>query len=236
MLKVTQSGNPSRWPGFEAGLFSVQDFAAKAVCRLTEHLHPKKVLDLCAAPGGKSSYFAECFGPETRVLAIELQSHRLKLLQNTKDRLALSNLEIKQADTTEISTLPEEQFELVVLDPPCSALGTLQKHPEIKLRPRPEVERLAQLQAQMLEVAAKLTAPGGALLYSVCTLTEDEGPEQIKHFLQIHPEFSIAEQQGISAWLEKIALNPQTRRAEVQIWPHLHGGDGFYACLLSKEY
>jgi 16S rRNA (cytosine967-C5)-methyltransferase len=176
----------SALPGYEAGAWWVQDAAAALPARLLGNVAGKRVADLCAAPGGKTAGLA---ASGAKVAAVDLSANRLKRLASNLSRLGLE-AELVAADL--LSWEPAGKFDAVLLDAPCSATGTIRRHPDVQWLKRPDdVAALSVLQARMLDRAADLVSPGGTLVYCTCSLEPEEGEAQIAPFLARHPEFAL---------------------------------------------
>ena len=218
--------------GHEQGLFQAQDEAAQLVSLYTAPPQGASVLDACAAPGGKACHLAELGAGS--VLAVDLQARKARSIEETARRLGLGEVRALAADAT--FPLPDEgPFDVALVDAPCSGLGTLRRHPEVKLRRTPDdVDRLAALQARLLAQVSHAVKPGGLLVYAVCTLTPEECDEQVDRFLSAHPEFHP--ERPPPGWALPAAdadcLDPQGR---LRIFPHRTGTDGFFAVRLRKE-
>jgi 16S rRNA (cytosine967-C5)-methyltransferase len=160
-------------PGYAAGAFTPQSRASQLVARALGPLPGERVLDLCAAPGGKTTHLAALMEGTGEVVAVERNPQRARALQATAARLQAANVTVVTADANDYDGAG--RFDRVLLDPPCSGLGTLRSHPDLRWRTRPEaVERLAAEQDILLASARRALAPGGALVYSVCTLSPRE--------------------------------------------------------------
>jgi 16S rRNA (cytosine967-C5)-methyltransferase len=160
-------------PGYAAGAFTPQSRASQLVARAVGPAPGERVLDLCAAPGGKTTHLAALMEGAGEVVAVERNPQRARALQATAERLRAANVTVVTADATDYDGAG--RFDRVLLDPPCSGLGTLQSHPDLRWRTSPEaVERLAGEQDVLLASARRALAPGGALVYSVCTLSPRE--------------------------------------------------------------
>jgi 16S rRNA (cytosine967-C5)-methyltransferase len=160
-------------PGFAAGAFHPQGRASQAVARTVAPRPGERVLDLCAAPGGKTTHLAALMGGEGEVVAVERHAGRAEALERTCARLRAGNVRVVRADARAFRD--ERRFDRVLLDPPCSGLGTLRGHPDLRWRVTPEdLPRLAALQDELLEAARANLRPGGTLVFSVCTLSPPE--------------------------------------------------------------
>ncbi len=213
--------------GHEEGLFQAQDEAAQLVSIYCAPSPGARVLDACAAPGGKACHLAETAGS---VLAVDLHARKAKNIAEAAARLGLQNVTSLAADAAlPIPGAAEESFDLVLLDAPCSGLGTLRRHPEVKLRRTPEdVDRLASLQARLLASVQRYVKPGGLLVYALCTLTPEECDEQVDRFVKSHSHFRI---DPPPAGFPPGCLDG---RGFMRTLPHRTGTDGFFAARLRK--
>jgi 16S rRNA (cytosine967-C5)-methyltransferase len=218
------AGNPLRSPLFAAGHFTVQDAASQALPLL---LPPGETLvDLAAAPGGKS-FSAVLHGRARRAVALDRSVPRLNLLRENRVRLGIFEV-LPAAGDVLAAPLPPRGFERVLFDAPCSGTGTLRKNPEIRYRVTPEsIARLARAQEEGLVAAADLLAPGGFLLYSTCSLEEEENEAAVEHVLARRPEIEPA---AIAVSGE---LAPCVSGNRFQILP-ASANDGFTAHLLRR--
>lgn len=243
-LATRAGGSVRDWPGFGEGEFSVQDFGAQLVGELTaDAVHTSgaaHILDVCAAPGGKTTQLAEALDGAQRVLAVDVHPGRVRLIDSGVARLGLdAAVQTAAVDATNAQGLRQLVRDAtaracvgtVLLDAPCSGLGTLRRHPELRHRSAASIDALVALQDQLLDVAAALCAPGGRLVYAVCTVTRAEGPERVRSFLARHPEFECAA--PTAAALQPF-LTPLDSGRALQVWPHRHGTDGFFAVTLRK--
>jgi len=225
-LKLRGHPSPFKGESFRDGWWRAQDEGSQLVVQLLAPKPGESIWDTCAAPGGKSRYIARLIGGEGRILASDLKSSRVRSL---KAGLSGSGVEVRRHDA---SKPQEERFDAVLIDAPCSGLGTLRRHPEIKWRRRPhEIQDAALRQRQILEASCVSVKPGGRLIYSVCTETPEEGSGLIKGFLERHPEFGLEApepREGIdwSTLLEGGCL--RTR-------PERHDADGFFAARLRRS-
>ncbi len=223
-LRTLRRGDLADWPGFAEGRWWVQDAAAALPARLLAVQPGESVLDLCAAPGGKTLQLAAAGG---RVTALDRSAARLKRLSANLSRIGLS-AEIVAA---EAATWDDPRtFDAVLLDAPCSATGTFRRHPDVLWAAKPgDIGKLAALQARMLDAAAERVRPGGRLIYCVCSLEREEGEDQAGGFLKRHPEFTI---QPIAPGEGVAAVEASTADGTVRLHPGLAqpagGVDGFF--------
>ncbi|MGH2867958.1 MAG: 16S rRNA (cytosine(967)-C(5))-methyltransferase RsmB [Solirubrobacteraceae bacterium] len=191
----------------------------------------QRVLDLCAAPGAKTSHLAALMEGDGEVVAVERHSGRAQALVQTAARMGASGVRVVTADATDAASADAwsagGSFDAVLVDPPCSGLGTLQSRPDLRWRTSPErIADLTQVQARVLHAGAQATAPGGALVYSVCTISRAEGEETIAAFLAEHSEF---EPEDLSALLPVASEGPFLRTM-----PDRDRTDGFFIARLRR--
>lgn len=215
-------------PGFEQGDVSVQDCAAQLAAELLDVQPGQRVLDICAAPGGKTAHILETQPQLQELLAVDVDAGRLQRVHENLHRLRL-NAQLLAADAAHPETWWDGRpFQRILLDAPCSALGVIRRHPDIKLLRRPEdIAQLAALQRSILDAAWTLLAPGGRLLYATCSVLKQENENQIAAFLTRHAD---ADEEPIrAAWgIER----PYGR----QILPgNADDTDGFYYARLRKR-
>ena len=177
-------------PAWRTGAFLPQSRAAMHVSRVLDPQPGERVLDLCAAPGGKSTHLAALMQGEGEVVAVERNTRRAGALTRTAQRLHASNVRVEVVDAAE--ERPEGAvFDRVLVDPPCSGLGTLQARADLRWRVTPkDVHEMTRTQASILAAGASAVRPGGVLVYSTCTISPTENEQQIAAFLNVHPNFS----------------------------------------------
>ncbi|MEP6863585.1 MAG: 16S rRNA (cytosine(967)-C(5))-methyltransferase RsmB [Deltaproteobacteria bacterium] len=182
---IDNLGDPSRSPSFTAGLWTVQDPGAQLVAHFAAPRAGMAILDACAGVGGKSTHLAELSDDAARIDAADRSDTKLGLLAATAQRLGSSSIRPVVCDLTDPRAALGTAYDLIVLDAPCSGLGVLRRHPDAKWRLiADDVPRLAGVQRELLDAVAPRLAPGGALIYSVCTFTRAEGPDQARGFAQ----------------------------------------------------
>jgi 16S rRNA (cytosine967-C5)-methyltransferase len=180
-------------PAWGAGAFLAQSRAAMRVARVLDPHPGERVLDLCAAPGGKSTHLAALMGGEGEVVAVERNARRAGMLARTAQRLHAANVRVEVADAA-LERPEGAAFDRVLVDPPCSGLGTLQARADLRWRVEPEhVREMVHTQAAILAAGAAAVRPGGVLVYSTCTISETENESQIAAFLDAHRDFSGGE-------------------------------------------
>ncbi len=225
-ITLEQAVNVEQLPGFAAGAVSVQDGAAQLAAALLDPRPGQRVLDACAAPGGKTAAILER-QPDLKVLALDVDPARLQRVQDTLKRLRLT-AELLAADASQPATWAQGRaFERILIDAPCSGLGVIRRHPDIKLLRRPEdLDALAELQAKILDALWPLLAPGGVLLYATCSVLRQENEAQIAAFLHRHAD--AAEITLTADW-------GQARPHGRQILTGWENMDGFYYAKIGKS-
>lgn len=234
-MRLSEHGRVEDLPGYHDGQWWVQDAAAALPARLFGDVAGKRVADLCAAPGGKT---AELAAAGARVTAVDISQRRLKRVTENLKRLKLeASLVVADAATWS----PVDTFDAVLLDAPCTATGTIRRHPDIlHLKREDDIAALADIQAKLLNNSANLVRPGGTLVYCVCSLEPEEGVEQVARFLAARPDFTrraIAPGEGeiVAAW---ISADGDLRTLPTHLAlekPELSGMDGFYAARLVRQ-
>jgi len=235
-VRLKSKGRIDALDGFAAGEWWVQDAAAAIPARLLGDVAGKRVADLCAAPGGKTAMLA-AMGAE--VTALDTSARRLKILQANLVRLKL-HAEIITADAT--TWVAPDLFDAVLLDAPCLATGTIRRHPDLPYLKRPsDLKSLVELQARLLDSAARLLKPGGMLVYCTCSLEPEEGPMQIAQLLARRPELTLS---PITSGVYGLSPDWLTEEGYLRTLPfhlpmepaELSGLDGFFAARVVKGH
>jgi 16S rRNA (cytosine967-C5)-methyltransferase len=181
---------PDLLPGFAKGYFTIQDLTAQRTAALVGAARGEQVLDLCAAPGGKTTQLADAVGPDGRVAAVDLDPRRLDRVRENLERLHLDNVSLQAGDGSEVSL--GTQFDAALVDVPCSNTGVLGRRPEVRWRVTPEIlPELTALQLRLLVNAAEHLAAHGRLVYSTCSLLAEENEQVVAAFLDQHPEWRL---------------------------------------------
>lgn len=224
----SNSGAIQNLPGYAEGWWIVQDSSAQLVSYLVDPQPGEIVADACAAPGGKTLHLAELMQDQGTVWAIDKTASRLKKLQQNIDRLGVTSIQILTSDSRDVPDL-KGKCDRVLVDAPCSGLGTLNRHADARWRQTPEsATELAQLQQEILTEAASWLKPQGVLVYSTCTLNPLENESVIETFLSQHPNWAIEHPTQPAL----IALTSQ--QGWIKVLPHCHNMDGFFMVRLKQ--
>jgi 16S rRNA (cytosine967-C5)-methyltransferase len=210
------------------GQVYVQDEASQLVAEALAARPGERVLDLCAAPGSKTTHVADLTQDSGTIVAADLHEHRLRTVVSSSQLQRLNSIHCAALDGLGPLPFPESTFDRVLVDAPCSGTGTLRRNPEIRWRISPaDIEDLSRRQKQLLFNAARVVKPGGRLVYSTCSVEPDENEAVVQKFLETNRNFGIAE----------LALDSSliTALGAARTWPHRQGTDGFFICAFQRK-
>ena len=225
---LRRTGNLEALGSFQEGWFQIQDPAAKLAVQVLELEPGMKVLDLCAAPGGKSVAAGLVMENRGRIVSCDLHPGKLPQIEAAASRLGVTILETEQNDGTQFRPEWQEQFDVVIADVPCSGLGVIRKKPDIRYKSLEDMEQLPALQRAILEQAGRYVRPGGQLLYSTCTILQRENQDVAEDFLKDHPEFQT----------EMLSLPEPLRQQQkgmLTLYQGINQCDGFFLCRMRKS-
>jgi 16S rRNA (cytosine967-C5)-methyltransferase len=224
------AGAIAQLPGYDQGWWTVQDSSAQLVGYLLDPKPGTVVIDACAAPGGKTTHIAELMGDEGTIWAGDKTPSRLKKVDENAQRLQLTSIQTLAGDSRQLSQF-KIAADFVLLDAPCSGLGTLHRRADARWRQTPaNIQALCQLQRELLAAVSTYVKPGGVLVYATCTLHPEENEGAIADFLSCHPDWKIAPPpQGHPA------APFATPEGWVKVWPHRHYMDGFFMVRLFRS-
>ena len=225
---VKGTGNLSKLSLFAEGKVYVQDPSAKLAVMAAGVAPGMRVLDCCAAPGGKSFAAAIEMKNEGSVTSCDIHAHKISLIEKSAARLGISIVSARQADASEYLPEFQEDFDVVIADVPCSGLGVIRKKPDIRYKDLAPLERLPAVQAAILDNVSRYVKKGGALLYSTCTVLKRENEAVAEAFLARHPEYRLEA-------FELPAALPAENGGMLTLYPQLHAADGFFICKLRKN-
>lgn len=213
---IFEHGNIAHHSLFKEGKITIQDESSQLV---GHYLSPKKesyVLDMCCAPGSKTTHLAAIMENTGHIDAFDLYEHKIRLVEENLERLGVTNTTVRAYDSTKLSDLYKaETFDYILLDAPCSGLGVMARKPEIKYQDSHNMDGIIQLQKELLKQAYYLLKKGGTLVYSTCTINKKENQLQIENFIKDYPKMK--------------------KEKEQLILPFFYDSDGFYMCRIIKE-
>lgn len=230
-LKVTPRGSLSDLPSYREGLFSVQGEASMICSYLLDPRPGEKVVDLCCAPGGKTTHMAERMMNEGAIIAGDINSARIRLVEKAARRLKISIIQTRVWDGREAER-QVSSVDRLLCDAPCSGLGVISRRPDLKWRKKEDdILALSSLQRELLDAASRMVKRGGYLLYSVCSNEPEETGEVLAHFLEHHTDYSP---EPLPSFPLKIRKEGKSEGI-VEFMPHLHRKEGFYMALLKRR-
>lgn len=204
----------------------IQDEGAMLIAHLVDPQPGERILDACAAPGGKSTHLAELMEDKGIVIAQDIHEHKLRLIRQNADKLQLKSIQTHLGDATKIND-SELEYDRILVDAPCSGLGTIGRRADTRWRKsEQQIKELTEIQFEILKSASFKLKSGGRLVYSTCTLTPEENELLVSRFLTSHPEFTLIPVEDI---LENFSGE------FLKLWPHQTQTDGFFAAIFKKE-
>mgnify|MGYP000963977929 CR=1 FL=1 len=225
-FKLQNLTNITAWEAFSEGLFNIQDESTGLACKMLAPEKGMRVLDLCAAPGGKSAYIAALMGDEGEIIALDKYESRLKILGKNMNRLGIKSVQPVVKDALEYEA---DLFDRVLADVPCSGTGTLSKKPDIKWkRHLLDIHIMNEIQTKLIRKAASLVKPGGIFVYSTCSIEPEENFNIVKAFLAENPNYKL---------LDAAEVFPEQHvdlEGCVQTLPHVHQVDGAFAAKIER--
>lgn len=231
-LHLTKTADLTRLKAFQKGLFHVQDESSQLAVRILDPRKGESILDMCAAPGGKSFTTAETMENEGRLLSCDIYEHKIELMEDGAERLGIGIMECSVKDAAEVEE-EQELFDRVLVDAPCSGLGLMRKKPDIRLKKDGnEIDSLTGIQREILENAAGYVKKGGVLVYSTCTLCRKENEKNLEWFLQNHPDFAA---EDITKFLPADWKAETAEKGYLTLLPHKTGTDGFFISRMRRK-
>ncbi len=233
-VRLPNNGNISELPGYAEGTWWVQDFSSALAVKVLPDVRNLRVLDLCAAPGGKT---AQLIDAGARVTALDISKKRLQTLRENLDRLRFQTEKTICADAADyLKNFKEEPYDVILLDAPCSATGTLRRHPElVHIKTEKDVLTQSAIQQKLLAAVERALKPGGLLLYCTCSLCRSEGEDQILTFLNQNKRFKTVNlQKSLPQELQSLADGNGFIRILPTFMEERGGADGFFIALLQK--
>lgn len=225
-------GQAARSTAFKQGLITIQDESSMLPAYALDVVPGMHVLDMCAAPGGKTTHIAEKMKNQGQLIATDLHAHKIKLIQQNADRLGLAIIQPKVLDGRKAAEVfEEESFDRILVDAPCSGLGVIRRKPEIKYtKKEQDFDSLQNIQLQLLNTAYTLLKNEGKMVYSTCTIDKMENNGTVKAFLKAHPDMELCPVTGVPDTLHALKTDGM-----VQVFPQDFGSDGFFVAAFVKK-
>ena len=229
---VSVSSNPANSEAYKKGLITIQDESSMLPVLALGVTPGMKVLDMCAAPGGKTTHIAEKMNDEGEVFAHDIHDHKLALIEANANRLGLTSIKTKSGDSRTLTELyPPASFDRILVDAPCSGLGVIRRKPEIKYnKTEADFKGLTSIQSELLDTARELIKPDGIIVYSTCTVEHTENRGIVDHFLKRHPDMEKVPLPQLEE-VEKLEIQDDT----LQVLPQHFGSDGFFVAAFRKK-
>ena len=214
-LETAHLGNPAALDSFQKGLFYVQDAASQRCVAALDPQPGASVIDMCAAPGGKTLLCAQLMRNQGSIVAIDVHPHKTKIIEENAARYGADIIQTVTADASHAISRLCKSADYVLCDAPCSGLGVIRKKPDIRFKKREELDGLPAIQAALLTTAAQYVKPGGRLVYSTCTVRREENEDVVGRLLAQNPDCQLEQM--------------------VTLWPHIDGTDGFFYARMQRR-
>ncbi len=232
VFNIKNTSDITKLESFHDELFHIQDESSVIAINILKPEKNDRILDICAAPGGKSILSAELTSDLSRIYSRDIYEHKLYKIQENVERLSLNSIKTELKDALKFYEEDFLQYDKVIVDAPCSRFGIIRKKPDIKYNKTGEdIDNLIKIQRQILENAEKYVKPGGYLLYSTCTISKKENIKNAEFFAKNY-NFSFVD---ISDRIPKNLLSNTAKDGYLELYPHIHGTDGFFIALFKKK-
>lgn len=219
---------------FKAGFFIIQDESSMLVSQILDPKEDSLVLDLCSAPGGKTTHIAQKMNNHGKILARDIYEHKLKLVEENSDRLGIDIIKTEKFDSIELDENLIEKIDYALIDAPCTGLGMIRRRPEIKWnRTENDIANMSDIQYKILKNASKYLKPGGTLVYSTCSIEREENIDIINKFISENEDFKLVSFDNLLDSKENVST---AKDGYAELFPHIHGTDGFFVAKLLKNY
>lgn len=218
---------------FKKGYYQVQDESSMLVAHVMDPKAGDRILDMCSAPGGKTTHIAELMDNRGEIIARDVHKHKLKLVQESCSRLGIEIVNTELYNAMELDKASVEKFDSVLLDAPCSGLGVMRRKPDLRWKKEPDnFKELSSLQREMLELASKYVKAGGVLIYSTCTINKTENIDVVKDFLAVNQNFQL---ESIIGKIPDILVGEGASKGYLELFPNTHNTDGFFIARMRKR-
>lgn len=218
---------------FKDGLYQIQDESSMLIGHVLDPKAGELIIDLCSAPGGKTTHAAELMDNKGIIIARDVHKHKLDLIQQSCHRLGIDIVKTQLFNAKDLDETLVEKADRVLLDAPCSGLGVMRRKPDLRWKKNPDnFVELAKLQLQILETSAKYVKPQGVLVYSTCTMNRSENIDVVEGFLKANQDFYM---EDLTDYIPKNLKSQTKSKGYVEIFPNIHGIDGFFIARLRRR-
>lgn len=218
---------------FKKGFFTIQDESSMLVGQITNPKKGSLILDMCAAPGGKSTHLAQLMNNKGKILSRDIFEHKIDLIKENTRRLGISNIEVQLYDALELDESLINKVDYCLIDAPCSGLGLIRRKPEIKInRSEKDIMDLINLQKQLINIGKEYVKSGGILIYSTCTIEPEENILLINEFLEDNKDFKLVSIEDEFHYKEDLSTLDS---GYIQLFPNIHNTDGFFIAKMKRE-
>ncbi len=233
VLHLSKTADMRKLEAFHKGKFHIQDESSVTAIEILSPQAGEKILDICAAPGGKSFLMAEKMNNEGQIFCCDIYENKLELLKEGAERLGITILTVKQQDGSIFEQSYQEAFDKILVDAPCSGLGLIRKKPDIRLKKNGnDIDSILLLQKEILKQSAKYVKKNGVLVYSTCTLCKKENEKNVEWFLQQNKNFEL---EDISPFLPSKMKTETAKKGYITLYPHIHHTDGFFIARFRRK-
>ncbi|UFJ41986.1 16S rRNA (cytosine(967)-C(5))-methyltransferase RsmB [Brevibacillus humidisoli] len=231
---VLQSGNVAKTDWFASGYCTIQDESSMLVAPALTPRPGMRVLDACAAPGGKTTHIAELMDNQGEIVACDIHPHKRQLIEQSAERLGVTIIKTLVCDAADLPEQGIGLFDRILLDAPCTGLGVIRRKPDLKWNKKPDdIADIAHLQYHLLTQVAPMLAPGGLLVYSTCTIEPEENQELVERFVAEHENFQL-DHSLVEDLPESVVEHCDASSGYVQILPHQFSSDGFFISRIKR--
>ncbi|QZY57121.1 16S rRNA (cytosine(967)-C(5))-methyltransferase RsmB [Crassaminicella profunda] len=229
-IHISHLGNIENMEIYQKGFFQIQDESSMLVAHVLAPKPGEFVIDVCAAPGGKTTHIAQLMKNNGKILARDIYNHKLKLINDNAKRLGIGMIKTEVFDAKELDESLLGKADKVLVDAPCSGLGIIRRKPELKYNKKPQdIEEISKLQLEILKNASKYVKKDGVLVYSTCTIEKEENMDIIKKFIKEHNDFEMVDVN------DTLPSNLKSEEKFLQLYPNTYKTDGFFICKLRRN-
>lgn len=232
-MTINNPSSLTKMEAFVKGFFQVQDESSMMVGRIFDPKPGEFIVDVCSAPGGKTTHIAELMGNRGQIIARDIHEHKIRLINEASSRLGIDIIKAEIFDASEQDASLTDKADRVLVDAPCTGLGIIRRKPDIKwARNSNDLNEIVKLQEKILNASSKYVKPGGVLVYSTCTIEPQENEEMVKKFLKDNKEYTM---EDISKQLPDGLVKDTTKDGYIQLYTNRDGIDGFFISKMRKR-